>query len=238
MTEDAKRIAADQVADGRQSLVVYLPDGHPGVQGIVASRLVEAFGRPAFVLAPKENDPELYVGSGRSVEGLDIRDTVQAVVDQHPEFLKYFGGHKAAMGKTGYLEHLEAYSQALEVEVRKRMGDHSLHPVVWTDGELSAQDISMELASSITNLEPFGRGFERPVFSGEMILTGLKPMGDGTHYKLNLQKDGRVFEAVWFRAVSPGQKLKLPLGSPLELAFEVGINTFRGVSRLQLIVRA
>jgi len=237
MTVTAKAIAAEQVAAGAQCLMVYLEDGHSGVKGIVASRLVEAFGRPAFVLTPKEGDDRLYEGSGRSVKGLHLRDTLQAVVDHNPGFLKYFGGHKAATGKTGYLEHLHAYSNALELEVRKRLGGKPLYPVIQTDGDLEADEINMDLARSIDSLEPFGREFERPVFTADMILTGLKPMGDGTHYRLKLQKDNRIFEAVWFRAVEPGEKLSLIPGCHLKLAFEVGINTFRGASKMQLMIR-
>ncbi|MGO1345091.1 single-stranded-DNA-specific exonuclease RecJ, partial [Chromohalobacter japonicus] len=97
MVESARALALDALAEGASAIVVFLEDGHAGVQGIVASRLVQAFGRPTLVLTPAAA-PGMLTGSGRSIEGLHLRDALQRAHELAPEALPRFGGHRGAAG--------------------------------------------------------------------------------------------------------------------------------------------
>mgnify|MGYP002830957017 CR=1 FL=1 len=97
MVESARALAKPQLADDLPALVIHLPEGHAGVQGIVASRLVQSYGRPALVLTPA-TAPDMLTGSGRSIEALHLRDALQRAHELSPSSLPRFGGHRGAAG--------------------------------------------------------------------------------------------------------------------------------------------
>ncbi|MEZ5581813.1 MAG: DHHA1 domain-containing protein [Candidatus Competibacteraceae bacterium] len=238
MTETAKRRAASLVEQGYSSLVIYLPEGHPGVQGIVASRLVEAFGRPAIVLCDS-HEPTQLTGSARGITELHLRDALQGIVDVHPNLLIKFGGHKHAAGLAIERALLGTFQTAFEQAVRAQLGARKLMPVIWTDGELPAESFSLETLTELDRLQPFGREFEVPIFEGHFKVAEVRAVGaEPIHLSLQLRTFDAVFSAIWFRALeAAGAPLPFAPGDTIHCAYQLNGNTFRGRTKLQLIVK-
>jgi len=238
MVETAKEEAARQAAMGRVALVVYLADGHPGVQGIVASRLVEAFGRPAVVLCPAL-EPGQLTGSARGVPGLHVRDALQRAADACPGLFVKFGGHRGAAGLTLFTEKLPLLQTGVEEAVRGWLDDEAIGPVVLTDGALPPAAISRETFWELEQLQPFGREFDPPLFEGGFLVESLRVVGaDGVHLAMELGNAGSVYKAIWFRALDAADSpVPVAEGDQIRCAYRLSLNTFRGVTRLQLLIR-
>jgi single-stranded-DNA-specific exonuclease len=237
MVEDAKREAEQQVILGKSALVVYLEEGHSGVQGIVASRLVEAFGRPAIVLCPA-SEPTHITGSARGIAGLHLRDTLQQVADSHPELFVKFGGHRGAAGLTILRTGLGEFCKAFEQAVSKHLRDQELTPVIWTDGALEEMRISLETVAELEQLQPYGREFETPIFEGVFTVKSVRVVGnEPIHLALDLGTSNTIHKGIWFRALAqPGDPPPVAPGDRVECAYRLSVNTFRGVRQLKLMV--
>ncbi|MGC3875123.1 single-stranded-DNA-specific exonuclease RecJ [Halomonas sp. GXIMD04776] len=236
MADTARTLAMDDLAAGEQVLVIFLEEGHAGVQGIVASRLVQAFGRPAFVLTPAAATGML-TGSGRSIEGLHLRDALQRAHDLTPEALPRFGGHRGAAGIGLPIEQLEAFQNALRQAVNEQLGDRELYPCVFTDGELLAQQLSLSTLEELERLAPYGREFDAPLFEGEFRVENLRVVGaDGSHLMLELSNGGVSTRAIWFRALTPGEAPAFGLGARLHCAYKLSRNRWKGRESLQLMI--
>ncbi|QEA38977.1 DHH family phosphoesterase [Pistricoccus aurantiacus] len=236
MTEQAKILAAEQLAENVPALVILLEDGHAGVQGIVASRLVQAFGRPTFVLTPAAQ-AGMLTGSGRSIEGLHLRDALQRAHDLAPQALPRFGGHRAAAGIGVPWECFEEFHQALLRAVGEQLGERDLYPCLFTDGRLTPQQLTLATLDELAALEPFGREFDPPLFEGEFLVENLRVVGgDGTHLMLELAAGANVLRAIWFRALAPGEAPSFGLGARLHCAFKLNRNRWRGRESLQLMI--
>lgn len=237
ITERAELRAADHVASGATAVTLLLEDAHPGVQGICASRIVERFGRPALLCTPNTEDASTITGSARGVEGFHCRDALEAVQARHPGLLLKAGGHAAAAGVQLRRQDFPVFQEALEAIARTMLGERRLGPYLLTDGPLDPDEISFQTIAALTALEPFGRGFEPPVFTGTFRIRNVRRIGDGSHLKLVVE-NGAVFDAVWFRALKPeDQTLPIEPGKLVSLAFELKENLFRGSRRLQLMVK-
>ncbi|WP_227369123.1 single-stranded-DNA-specific exonuclease RecJ [Halomonas sp. M20] len=236
MVDTARTLAMDDLAQGEQVLVVFLEDGHAGVQGIVASRLVQAFGRPAFVLTPAAA-PGMLTGSGRSIEGLHLRDALQRAHELGPQALPRFGGHRGAAGIGVPKDAFHAFQSALRQAVSEQLGDRELYPCIFTDGELRAQQLSLNTLDELEGLAPYGREFDAPLFEGEFMVENLRVVGtDGTHLMLELSNGGISSRAIWFRALSPGEAPPFGLGARLHCAYKLSRNRWKGRESLQLMI--
>lgn len=237
MVRTAMASAAEQVQAGFQSLVVYVEDGHSGVQGIVASRLVERYGRPAVVLTAGREERHL-AASARSVPGIHLRDALQRVDDLHPGLLVRFGGHQGAAGLTLWQHKLVAFQQAFEQSIRFQLGERQLKPCIYTDGELDVSLMTLETQHLLQQLEPYGREFEAPLFEGIFRLESLRVIGaDQTHLLLEVAPvaDQVTFKALWFRALpQAGADPGIKPGDQLRLAYRLEENHFRNQVSLQL----
>lgn len=237
MVETAKLEADRQVEQGRAALVVYLDNGHAGVQGIVASRLVEAFGRPAIVLC-NTLEPGQLTGSARSIAELHMRDTLQRVADARTDVFVKFGGHKGAAGLTVYHARLTDFQEAFEQAVRVQLGDTKLGPVLWTDGNLAAEAISLATLAELEQLQPYGREFETPLFEGTFIVEAVRVVGaEAVHLTLTLSTPVSLYGAIWFRALpAPDAPLPVVSGNTVHCAYRLSRNEFRGAQRLRLLI--
>lgn len=236
MTEHAKVLAVPQLADNIPVLVVFLEQGHAGVQGIVAARLVEAFGRPALVMTPAAQ-PGMLTGSGRSIEALHLRDALQRTHELAPQALPRFGGHRGAAGVGVPVEQLEVFRAALSQAVGEQLGATELYPRILTDGELRSDQLRLATLDELTALAPYGREFEAPLFDGEFLVEALRAVGaEGNHLMLELSSDGMTFKAIWFRALTPGEMPAFGLGTRLRCAYRLNRNRWRGRENLQLMV--
>ncbi|MDI5919601.1 DHHA1 domain-containing protein [Halomonas sp. LR5S13] len=236
MAEEARALALPALTADEPAIVVFLASGHPGVQGIVASRLVQAFGRPALVLTPAAA-PGMLTGSGRSIEGLHLRDALQRTFELAPEALPRFGGHRGAAGVGVPREHLAAFRTAFLHAVGEQLGDTELCPRIFTDGELASHQLGLATLDEVERLGPYGREFDAPLFQGEFLVEALRPVGaDGSHLMLELSAGATSLKAIWFRALTPGEVPAFGIGDRLRCAYKLNRNRWRGRESLQLMV--
>jgi len=235
---EALVLAKREVTLGKVAICLYLKEGHTGVQGIVASRLTEMFGRPTLIFAPKvatEGD-SLITGSARGIAAFHVREAMQTVADNHPGLIKMFGGHKGAGGLTLALSNFEAFKIAFEAATALQLaGEPYLGPVIWTDGELDVQALNLDFFDNLAHLEPFGREFEPPLFELNAIAREMRPVGDGRHLRLKLEIDKQHFTGIWFNARALNENaFPISLNKKLKLACSLKENLFRGKRTLDI----
>ncbi|MDO0946215.1 single-stranded-DNA-specific exonuclease RecJ [Chromohalobacter israelensis] len=236
MVERARSLALEALAEGASAIVVFLEDGHAGVQGIVASRLVQAFGRPTLVLTPAAA-AGMLTGSGRSIEGLHLRDALQRAHELAPEALPRFGGHRGAAGVGVPRERLAAFRDAFLTAVEEQLGGRDLFPYVLTDGALEPAQLSLASVDELARLAPYGREFDAPLFEGEFRIEQLRAVGaDGNHLMLELSMGPVSHRAIWFRALTPGEVPAFGPGDRLHCAYKLARNRWKGRESLQLMI--
>lgn len=235
LKEEAMIVGEVQAEDGRAVLQVCLTDGHAGVHGIVASRLVEAFGRPAVCFSEKMGEPGYLTGSARGVEGMHIRDAMQAVQDLCPDMPMKFGGHEGAGGLTIREENFLEFEKAFEEVVAGQLQGRILEPLLITDGVIETNLINEEMISALQIMEPYGREFEAALLVGRFKVVSAKPIGNGTHWKFTLAGvEGGLFDAVWFSA---GEQCPLSKEGFSMIAFNPELNWWNGRAKIQLMIR-
>ncbi|MGB1557298.1 MAG: single-stranded-DNA-specific exonuclease RecJ [Oceanococcaceae bacterium] len=228
--------------------VAYLEDGHAGVHGITASRIVERYGRPAAVFAPVgQGDRAAEAGTAskiltaslRGIPGLHLRDSLQAAADAEAGLFLGFGGHVGAAGARLHLQDLPRFEQAWSQACRAQLGDRELAPEHWIDLQLPASALQLDSVDQLAALDPWGRDFPPPLFSAQFRVREVRAMGDGSHLRLQLDCAGQPVAAVWFSACAPGSQ-DWPLSAEEEawLAFELADNRWRGRRSLQLRIQA
>lgn len=220
------------------SICLYLEQGHSGVHGITASRLVERYGRPVALFAPRPHSPGLLSGSLRGIPGLHLREVLQAVDDQCPQLMERFGGHAGAAGVTLHDTQFAAFQQAFEAQCQHALDQRELSPVCWVDGCLELNQCSEQMAHDLEKLDPWGRDFPLPQYWVRAQVAELRALGDGRHAKLRLEDAaGAMAEAIWFQARADAQAAwPVQPGETVGLVIRVGLNRWRGRERLQLQV--
>lgn len=238
LRDEALMIADLQAGNGRQSIVIAHTEGHPGVHGIVASRVVEAFARPTVCFSEKVNDASLLTGSCRGVAGVHIRDALQYFADQHPEYIVGFGGHEGAGGVTIHRDGLMAFEAAFEQAIADQLGTQEPTRELVVDCEADRPEwLSLEVVDAISELEPFGRGFEAPLLAGTFIIQQAKRLGKiekTNHWKLTLMCGDRIVSGVWFNV---GAEIPVRVGSAGYFVFELQANHWNGQRELQMLIR-
>ena len=197
---------------------------HEGIVGLLASRIKDATNRPTIVFASSGADS--LKGSGRSVDGLHLRDALDVVTKQYPHLIEKFGGHSAAAGLTVSRANYEEFASAFDSVVKRMIPPESLTRTVVTDGSF-AGELTLE-AAELFGMFPWGQGFPEPSFVDEFEVVSQRVVG-AKHLKLLLRKDGRDADAIFF-----GRTVPLPGAS--RLLYRLGVNSFRGARTLQLVV--
>ena len=236
MKEEAIAFCQKQADAGKVVMQVRLENGHPGVHGIVASRLVEAFGRPAVCYSAKSGQPEYLVASARGIDGVHVRDAMERVDSCLPGHLVAFGGHAGAGGMSTHRIQFESVVHAYEKAMAEQVGDRMLEPLMFADGKLLTASITPQLIEGLQALQPYGREFETPMFRSSFKLKSAKPIGaEKTHWKLQLLgREGGIFNAVWFNA---GPECPMPLDGQSWLTYSAEFNWWNGRKSVQLMVR-
>ncbi len=227
-------LAEQQAVTGCAAITVFDREGHPGVHGVCAARLVEAYGRPAAYFSPKQGGDHV-TASLRTVPGFHIRNALAEIAESHPDDFIAWGGHAGAGGVTLKQEGVDRFRAAFNAVATRALSACTLGPRVLTDGELGHTP-SLELFYDLDALQPFGRQWEAPVFRADGRVLDLRFVGDGTHLKLMIEIGSNRFDAIWFGAVRDGV-CPVESGQVIRLAYELDANTFRDETRLQLRVR-
>ncbi|MDP3399287.1 MAG: single-stranded-DNA-specific exonuclease RecJ [Bacteroidales bacterium] len=218
----------------KKSTVVYNPDWHKGVLGIVASRLVENYYKPTIVLCRSNG---FITGSARSIPGFDLYDAIENCSD----LLENFGGHMYAAGLTLKEENFELFSQRFEDFVASKITAEILTPVINIDTYLDFKQITPRFFNVLKQFQPFGPGNLSPVFISERVYdngNGRKVGSESGHLKLELiQEDDfhRHISAIAFNRSEHFEHLKS--GNPVDICYSIAENYYRGIANLQLRVR-
>lgn len=208
-------------------LVVSGENWHDGVIGIVASRLVEKYGKPTIVIT--ESDDNTAKGSGRSVEGFSLYDALCACED----VLDHYGGHTLAAGLGLNIENIPELRRAINSYAD---GVEAFYPVQNIDFKINPSCVNAELLDVIESLEPFGAGNPQPIFGlYNMTLTEITPIGSGKHLRLTFRRGETTLSAVLFRMT----QLDFPYiaGDVVDVAATFEPNEYLGQIRLNILVR-
>lgn len=208
-------------------------DWHPGVIGLVASRLKDRLHRPVVACAPAGEDGDEVRGSARSIPGFHIRDALAELDAHHPGLILRFGGHAMAAGLSLRRDALNAFTTAFDAVVRKRMQSDLLQPELLTDGPLCGEDLTVELARQLRFAGPWGQAFPEPLFDNVFDLASFRLIA-GKHWRLDLRHpdSGVAVEAMLFQA-----PLHEPPSRRLRLVYQIDVDEWNGRERLRLIVR-
>lgn len=205
-------------------LVVAKEGWHPGVVGIVASRVSRHFNRPSIVMGIEEDGSAR--GSCRSIEEYNMLDGLQAC----EALLTKFGGHKMAAGLEVKPGELDAFKESFNDAVRKSLGGFDLSPVQHIDAEVSAEQVDWTFYEQLSQLKPFGQNNPEPVWAMTGVSVSGSPFVVGqNHLKLQLAKDGQTFESIAFNYPEEN----LPDGK-IDIAFTLKENNWMGNRSLQL----
>ena len=237
MVSRAKFKADGFVRYGLKSLVIFEEDFHPGVQGIVASRLVDSYGLPAVVFSPGSDANEL-AGSARTISDIHIRDVLQKIDDENPGLILSFGGHKGAAGLKIVAEQIGVFGKAFEDVVINYQGGKDIQPKVYTDGGLEGFALSLATIEEIKRIEPFGRGFSEPVFEGVFTVEEIRILGkEPVHVGMKLSSGNETINSIWFRALdNPGDAFSMNIQDTIRCAYKLKVNNYRGRQHVQMVI--
>ncbi|HVY24113.1 MAG TPA: single-stranded-DNA-specific exonuclease RecJ [Steroidobacteraceae bacterium] len=214
-------------------LCLYDESWHQGVIGLVASRIKERVHRPVVAMA--RADDHILKGSARSVQGVHIRDVLDAIASRHPGLIDKFGGHAMAAGLSIHAVNLDAFKAAFDDEVQRWMTHDDAVGVVHSDGELQSADFSIETARCLREAGPWGQHFPEPVFDGEFGVVESRVLGD-RHLKLKVKAGDGVCEALAFRYFDHDDAVPINANDQVHLAYRLDVNEYQGAERMQLVV--
>lgn len=225
---EAEKMIQDLPPEDRNHAIVVGARGwHPGVVGIVASRISKQYHRPTFVIGFDEDG--LGKGSGRSVPGISL---VQAL-DASREVIESGGGHDMAAGVGVREENLDAFRAAFTEAVKSQAENDTLIPKLYIDAEIDLSELTLELLDSYELLRPFGAANPQPLFmSRNVLVDGAPRVIKDRHQKFRLAQNGTTRDAIYFNSA----ELDIP-HPPWDVAFTIDRNEYRGRTSLNIIIQ-
>tara|TARA_B100000700_G_scaffold267699_1_gene307826 strand:- start:92908 stop:94821 length:1914 start_codon:yes stop_codon:yes gene_type:complete len=266
LIEDAMLQASDLYSQGYKSLVIYLPEGHHGIHGIAASKICEKYGRPIVILSPKDYDEiesqeikkskgknkkadkiekNVYTvsGSGRSIEEINLAEILDNIHDIDPSILEgKYGGHSMAAGMQLNIDKINIFREMFEREVSKVLQDKEPHPIIKIDGELKENiNIDFSILDSITKLEPYGNGFEEPIFKARILVQNNKLVGKDKNNQNTLQVEfvhnNFIYKGVIFNYKQHRMYRKIENNTFYDAAISITENYFRDQRQISIIIK-
>jgi single-stranded-DNA-specific exonuclease len=225
MQFDALAELGDAALDARRTITLFNENWHQGVVGLVASRVKERYHRPTIAFA--RADETTLRGSGRSIEGVHLRDTLDLVTKAAPSLIDRFGGHAMAAGLTLSIDHYESFARAFEAATRASADAACFARTIPTDGPLTPPELGFALVEA-TERQIWGQGFPPPLYANEFIVAEQRLVKD-QHLKLLLELSGKRINAIWFRRTES-------LPSRALLAYRPAVDEYLGQRRLQLVI--
>jgi len=214
-------------------LAMYHPEWHQGVVGILASRIKERFHRPVIAFAPAGDG--LLKGSGRSIQGLHMRDALERLDTLYPGMMLKFGGHAMAAGLSLEAARFEEFQQRFGALVTEWLDPALLQGEVVSDGPLSPADMTLEVAAMLRDAGPWGQMFPEPLFDGRFRLLQQRIVGE-RHLKVMVEPvgGGPLLDGIAFNVdttIWPDNGVR-----EVSLAYKLDVNEFRGNRSVQLII--
>jgi len=215
-------------------LAMYHPEWHQGVVGILASRIKERFHRPVIAFAPAGEG--ILKGSGRSIAGLHMRDALERLDTLNPGLMMKFGGHAMAAGLSLEEAKFDEFRQRFGELVGEWLDPAMLEGVIWSDGELAMQELSLETAELLREGGPWGQAFPEPTFDGRFRILQQRLVGE-KHLKLMVEPlgGGPLLDGIAFNVDTtlwPDSSVR-----EVELAYKLDVNEFRGNRNVQLLIQ-
>jgi single-stranded-DNA-specific exonuclease len=221
-----KMIDADNVGN---VIVLSSADWHPGVIGIVASRLVEMFYRPVFLFSVKDS---VAKGSARSIPPLHLYEAMADCAD----LMLGFGGHRQAAGLRITTDNLSAFTKRIDAIIGRKVSAEDMIPMLEIDAAVKISDISIELIKELSLLEPHGIANRSPLFGAREIDVMHHRIVGNNHLKMKIKQDNMHVDTIGF---SMGNQLeKIETAPHIDIAFVPGINEWQGTKNLQLNIKA
>ncbi len=218
---------------GRATVCLYREDWHPGVVGLVASKIKERVHRPAIAFAPSDTGSDQLRGSARSIPGFHIRDALAAVDAQHPGLIEKFGGHAMAAGLSLRLTDLPRFQSAFERCAAAMLSPELLQDVILSDGGMPPDACGIDTALALRDGGPWGQGFSEPLFDDEFDVVGWKILGE-QHLKLELSWPGAGAQRL--NAIHFSGWTGEPPARRSRIAYRLQPDDWRGGDAVQLVV--
>ncbi len=237
MVDEAERLVAQrpQVPEAAAlpaAACLFDPAWHPGVVGLVASKLKERLHRPVVAFAPAEPGSDQLRGSARSIPGFHVRDALAAVDAGHPGLIERFGGHAMAAGLSLRMDNLAAFEAAFVAHAARTLDPGALQAELASDGELLPHEFDHLHAAALRDGGPWGQGFPEPLFDGEFDVVDWRIVGE-RHLRLSLRLGGRPAP---LPAIHFGGWRDDPPGARIRIAYRLAVDDYRGGGAIQLIV--
>lgn len=229
----ARLLELDTVPADALTPCLYDPDWHPGVIGLVASKLKERLHRPVLAFAPIEPGSTDLRGSARSIPGFHLRDALAAVDARYPGLIQRFGGHAMAAGLSLAEPDLPAFRAAFSEVAAGLLTPELLRSELWSDGPLGPADFTRERADQLGMAGPWGQGFPEPTFDNVFEVTQWRVVGE-RHLKLSLRPDtgGAPVSAIHFG----GWNGNIP-PARLHALYQLAPDDYRDAGGVQLLLR-
>ena len=221
----------DQLGEQRwpDCVCVYDKSWHQGVVGLIAARVKERCHRPVIAFA--REDENYLKGSARSIQGVNIRDLLEAVSTVKPGLIEKFGGHAMAAGLTISEASLGTFKKAVAEQMRRLYPSADFSGAIVTDGPLPGTALSLNFARSLRDAGPWGSAFPEPMWSGEFNIVEQRTVGEN-HLKLRVRpaEGGNIVDAIAFNQAGGVYR------GMVQLVYKLDVNEFRGVENPQLVV--
>lgn len=233
MNDEAHALLDQSPPAEARTITLFRPDWHPGIVGILASRLKDRWHRPSIAFARSTELGHIgeIKGSGRSISGFHLRDALDLVFKREPGLLSRFGGHAMAAGLTLREADLGRFNLAFERVAREWLTEAHLQRVLETDGSLGPDEVSMDLAESLRT-GVWGQGFPAPAFNDTFVVVDQRWVG-GRHLRLRLQREAADSRSPT-DAIAFNQPATLP--GRVHAVYRLDVNAYKGTQSLQLII--
>ena len=208
---------------------LYDQEWHQGIVGLIASRVRERCDRPVIAFAREGNG--LLKGSARSINGVHIRDLLEAVSSAKPGLVTKFGGHAMAAGLNIAEQHFAEFSNVAAQQLTRLYPDADFSGAILTDGDLPADAMNLRFAKVLREAGPWGAGFPEPVFTGNFEIDEQRTVGEN-HLKIRVRpaSGGDPVDAIAFNQAGPTYR------GVVQLTYRLDVNEYRGFESPQLVV--
>ncbi|NRA41637.1 MAG: single-stranded-DNA-specific exonuclease RecJ [Pseudomonadales bacterium] len=233
--EQITAVTAEQLP---RCLCLYQENWHQGVVGLIASRLKSQYYRPVIAFAPVYDADQQLIslkGSGRSIEGIHLRDMLDQLATQRPSLINKFGGHAMAAGLSIQPEDFAEFSQQFD-RMLSAFDQSLFTEQCFYDAKLAPEDLTLEHALTLEQLLPWGQGLPEPLFYGEFEVLSISILS-AQHIKASVRLEQQSFELMdFFADLEFWQQLDSSATKVAAVYYRMAVNRFRGAQRLQLIV--
>ncbi|MDZ7796689.1 MAG: single-stranded-DNA-specific exonuclease RecJ [Candidatus Marinimicrobia bacterium] len=229
VTAEAVKQVHTKYGENIPKALVLSGNWHPGVIGIVSSKIKDKFNRPVFLIATKDGEGK---GSGRSINDVDL----YAALTHCNKYLSGYGGHQMAAGLTIEEENIPDFEKEFLEYADEHILPDMLKPVIYVDADLEPAEINTRLMDFLHDMEPFGPGNMRPKFSLRNVRASNSVLLKDKHLKFNIREDGHSLQCIGWNMLNQFE-LVMDTSQRVDIAFVPTVNEWNGIKRIQLVIK-